>query len=82
MQKWGEENYYLLTNEELDRLPNDTIVETPGGSAIAIKDIKPLFRAESHLIYRESGIGYVEYGIRDPWNHPLKDLFLVFLLKS
>jgi hypothetical protein len=82
MYRWGEENYYLLTNEELDRLPVDTIVENPRGSAISIKDIKPIFRAESHLIYRESGIGYVEYGIRDPWNHPLKDLFLVFLLKS
>jgi hypothetical protein len=26
--------------------------------------------------------GHIAYGVNDPWNHPLKDLFLVFKLKQ
>jgi hypothetical protein len=22
--------------------------------------------------------GYTAFGVKDPWNHPLKDLFLIF----
>lgn len=84
MKKWEDDDndsIYLLTQEEIDYLPTDTVVDVVDGYKIQIKDIK------SHDLRHTleeigTGIKYTMFGVRDPWNHPCKELFMWFLLKS
>jgi hypothetical protein len=70
MQKW-DENLYLFTPEEIERIPDGTVLTCIDfGTAIKGKD----------HIDMDTRYGYTAFGVKDPWNHPLKDLFLIFKL--
>jgi hypothetical protein len=72
MVRW-DDKLYLLTPEEFDQLPDGVeLTCIDGETAIKGKntiDCDPRFR-------------HLAYGVNDPWNHSLKDLFLCFKLKS
>lgn len=68
MQKW-DKDLYLLTPDELAKIPNDTVLTCISGKNVIVGKDK---------IDLDTRFGCTAYGIRDPWNHPLKDLFLVF----
>ena len=69
---WSEEtNLYLFTQEEFELLPDGIELENIGGtSKIKGKD----------NIDQDTRWGYLVWGVVDPWNHPLKDWFVTFLL--
>ena len=72
MQAW-DEKLYLLTPEEFAQLPDGTELESISGNVkIKGKDV----------IDQDTRWGYLAFGVVDPWNHPLKDLFLLFKLKQ
>lgn len=72
MEKW-DEDLYLFTPEELARIPDGTVLTSINnknyikGKDYIDDDTMPL-----------SMFGHTAYGVKDPWNHPLKDLFLIF----
>ena len=70
MQKW-DENLYLFTPEELSRIPEGTV--------LTCIDTENYVKGKDHLD-DDTRFGHTAYGVRDPWNHPLKDLFLIFKL--
>ena len=72
MQPWDEE-LYLFTPEEVEQIPDGTeLYSIMGKSAVKGKDTIDL----------DTRFGHTAYGVKDPWNHPLKNLFLVFKLKQ
>lgn len=72
MVPW-DDKLYLLTPEEFDQVPDGTeLTCIDGETAIKGKD----------TIDQDIRFGHIAYGVNDPWNHPLKDLFLCFKLKS
>lgn len=72
MQRWSEESgLYLFTVEEFNRLPAGVEL-TCIDNTIAVKG-----KDEIDLDVR---FGHIAFGVKDPWNHPLKDIFLVFKL--
>ena len=74
MQLWSEEtNVYLFTPEEYEQLPSGFELTCIDGST-AIKSIDK--------VDGDTRFGHLAFGVKDPWNHPLKDLFLVFKLKQ
>jgi len=74
MIRWDEEtNLYLLTLEEYNQLPDGVELTSIGNNRL-IKG--------RDVIDTDQRWGYLAYGIVDPWNHPLKDLFLLFKLKQ
>jgi len=69
---WAD-NLYLLTPEEFEQLPAGVdMVSINGEKATKGKDYIDL----------DTRFVYLAYGINDPWNHKLKDLFLIFKLKQ
>lgn len=73
MQLWNEDGLYLFTREEYNQLPDGTELTSINGK-LKTKGID--------YIDMDVRSGYIAYGVQDPWNHPLKDLFLIFTLKS
>ena len=72
MHKWSDEdNLYLFTPEELARIPEGTV--------LTCIDMENYTKGKDH-IDMDTRYGYTAFGVRDPWNHPLKDLFLIFKL--
>ena len=70
MRKWSDEcDLYLFTPEELEKIPEGTVL-TCINEGIKGKD----------YVYIDTRYGYTAYGVKDPWNHSLKDLFLIFKL--
>lgn len=74
MQPWNDEGLYLFTPAEFEQIPDGTELECimAGEKAIKGKDYIDL----------DTRFGHIAYGVKDPWNHPLKDLFLIFKLKE
>lgn len=72
MHPW-DETLYLFTPEEFEQLP-DGIELTSINDTIKIKG-----KDEIDLDTRG---GHIAWGVKDPWNHPLKDIFLIFKLKQ
>ena len=70
MQRW-DDTLYLFTPEELARIPDGTVLTCiDGEESVKGKD----------YIDMDTRFGCTAYGVKDPWNHPLKDLFLIFKL--
>jgi len=74
MHPWNEE-LWLFTPKEYEQLPDGTeLYSVMSGDKIKIKG--------KDYIDMDTRWGHIAYGVKDPWNHPLKDLFLVFKLKQ
>jgi hypothetical protein len=73
MQLWSEEGLYLFTPDEYEQLPDGCELTCIDGS----KEVKG-----KDYIDMDTRFGHTAFGVRDPWNHPLKDLFLIFKLKE
>lgn len=74
MHPWNEE-LWLFTPEEYEQLPDGTeLYSVMSGDKIKIKG--------KDYIDMDTRWGHIAYGVKDPWNHPLKDMFLVFKLKQ
>ena len=73
MAPWDESGLWLFTPKELDSLPDGTELETISGN----KEIKGV----NELDY-ETRFGHTAYGIRNPFEHELKALFIEWRLKS
>lgn len=72
MKLWSKEsNLYLLTLEEFKQLPDGIELTSIGGDTV----IKGKDYIDDDTRFR-----HLAYGIVDPWNHPLKDKFLIFKL--
>lgn len=72
MAPWDKE-LYLFTPEEYEQLPDGIELTSIGGdSKVKGKD----------YIDQDVRFGHIAYGVKDPWNHELKDLFLIFKLKQ
>lgn len=68
-----ENDLWLLTREEFHQLPNGTeLTSIMGDKRVKGQDS---FNFDSRY-------GYLAYGVHDPFNHELKDLFLIFALKN
>lgn len=70
MVPW-EDGLYLFTQEEYDRLPIGTVLTCISGAEVT-KGID--------VVDADTRFGYLAYGVKDPWDHPLKHLFLMFKL--
>ena len=68
MQKW-DDDLYLFTPEELAKIPDGTVLTCIDGEESV--------KGKDH-IDMDTRFGCTAYGVKDPWNHPLKDLFLIF----
>lgn len=75
MKLWSEEtNLYLFTPEEFKQLPDGIDLDCITVGKKATKGID--------YIDLDTRFGHIAYGVKDPWNHPLKELFLIFKLKE
>ena len=74
MHPWNEE-LYLFTPEEFEQLPDGTELYS------IMSEDKPVIKGIDK-IDMDTRWNHIAYGVKDPWNHPLKDLFLVFKLKQ
>lgn len=73
MAPWDDE-LFLFTPEEYEQLP-DGIELTCIDGDIVVKGVDK--------IDMDTRFGHhTAFGVKDPWNHPLKHLFLVFILKQ
>jgi hypothetical protein len=72
MNYW-DERLALFTPEEYEQLPDGTELYSIGG--------KKLIKGKDY-IDQDTRFGYLAVGVVDPWDHPLKDLFLTFKLKQ
>jgi hypothetical protein len=76
MQLWSKDSgLYLFTVEEFNQLPDGIALESISGATkyyIKGKDKVDL----------DTRFGYLAFGVKDPWNHELKNLFLTFVLKE
>jgi len=76
MHRWddkGDNSLWLFTLEELKQIPSGTQLEDIGGhfSTTGVDRIDD-----------DTRFGYSAYGIRNPEQHALRDLFLQMKLKS
>lgn len=74
MQPWNEE-LWLFTPEEFEQLPDGT------GLYSIMADDPEVFKGRDEIDL-DTRFGHIAYGVKDPWNHPLKDLFLIFKIKQ
>jgi hypothetical protein len=76
MQLWSRESgLYLFTIEEFNQLPDGTALESISGAT-------KYYVKGTDAIDQDTRFGYMAFGVKDPWNHPLKNLFLTFQLKQ
>ena len=73
MHPW-DETLELFTPEEFDQLPDGT-------ELYSIMKDKTVIKGKDY-IDMDTRFGYLAYGVKDPWNHPLKNLFLIFKIKE
>lgn len=74
MHPW-DEKLWLFTPEEYEQLPNGIeLYSIMSGDKSVVKGVD--------TIDMDTRFGHIAYGVHDPWNHELKDLFLVFKLKQ
>ena len=74
MQLWSkEDDLHLFTIEEFKQLPD--------GTELTSINNKKVIKGKDYIDL-DIRFGHIAYGVTDPWNHPLKDLFLLFKLKS
>ena len=72
MHPWNG-TMWLFTPDEYEQLPDGLELKSiMGDTKIKGKD----------TIDMDTRWGHIAYGVEDPWNHPLKDLFLVFKIKQ
>lgn len=72
MQLWNEyTGLYLFTPEEYGKLPD--------GTELTCIDRTTSVKGKDYIDL-DTRFGHLAYGVKDPWNHPLKDLFLIFKL--
>ena len=72
MSPW-DDKLFLFTPEEYQQLPDGVVLDCISGEkATKGKD----------SIDMDTRFGHLAYGVVDPWNHELKDLFLLFKLKQ
>ena len=74
MQRWndeGSDSLWLITEEELNRLPDGIILECIDGKS---------YVKGADDIDLDSRFGHLAYGVRRPYEHAEKDLFLMFAL--
>jgi len=74
MAPWDHE-LYLFTPEEFEQLPDGTELYS------IVSNDRPVVKGRDN-IDMDTRFGHIAYGVKDPWNHPLKDLFLLFKLKA
>lgn len=74
MRPW-DDTLWLFTPEEYEQLPNGT-------ELYSIMEGDPVVVKGADKIDMDTRFGHIAFGVIDPWNHPLKDLFLVFKLKQ
>jgi hypothetical protein len=77
MRQWdgvSGRNLWLLTMAELEQVPDGTLLDCIIPSKEAVKGKDP--------IDDDTRGGYLAYGVIDPMNHELKDLFLLFMLAT
>ena len=76
MVRWsdkGDDSLWLLTAEELMQLPDGIVLSSiSGGKYVKGKD----------KIDDDTRGGYLAYGVINPFNHELKDQFLLFRLAT
>lgn len=70
---WQDDNLWLLSRYEFDQLPDGVEVTSIFGKT-AVKGVDD--------IDLETRFGYLAYGIKDPFNHPLKEQLLFFRLST
>ena len=74
MKLWSEKtNLYLFTPEEYEQLPYGFELTCINGTTKK-KDVD--------RVDGDTRFGHIAFGVTDPWNHPLKDLFLLFKIKE
>ena len=74
VQPWND-TLWLFTPEEYEQLPDGTeLYSIMAGDKPVVKGVDK--------IDMDIRFGHIAFGVHDPWNHPLKDLFLVFKLKQ
>jgi hypothetical protein len=72
MHPW-DENLELFTPEEFEQLPDGIeLTSISGDTKVKGKD----------TIDMDTRFGHIAYGVKDPWSHSLKDLFLIFKIKK
>ena len=74
MRKWmeeGDNSLWLLTPEELTKVPEGTVLESITGS-------KKVYGTDR--IDNDTRFGHLAYGVRNPFKHELKDIFLLMAL--
>jgi hypothetical protein len=75
MIKWSDEDdLYLFTPEEFEKLPNGFQLSGISGVGTYVKGVDS--------IDQDTRFGYLAFGVKDPWNHPEKNLFLTFVLSE
>jgi len=74
MKQWDKDStFWLLTVEEFKQLPNGVELESANG----VKAVKG-----RDLVAHDQRAKYIAWGIRDPFNHELSDLFKTFDINS
>lgn len=74
MQLWDEESkLYLFTLDEYNKLPDGIELESISGTS-KVKGVDK--------ISLDTRFGCLAYGVKDPWNHAEKHLFLTFILSE
>lgn len=74
MHPWDDE-LWLFTPDEYEQLPDGIeLYSVMSGDKVKIKG--------KDYIDMDTRWGHIAYGVKDPWTHPLKDLFLIFKLKQ
>lgn len=74
MIKWEDEDensLWLLTPEELTKVPDGTKLECIN---------KKMYTVGVDRIDDDIRYGHLAYGVRNPFNHKLKDIFLLMIL--
>jgi hypothetical protein len=67
----AETRLYLFTEKEFEQLPDGIELETIGGK----------FKVKGQdTIDLDTRMGYLAFGVRNPFEHEHKDLFLLFTL--
>ena len=74
MHPW-DETLWLFTPEEYEQLPDGIELYS------IMSGDKPVVKGKDN-IDMDTRFGHIAYGVHDPWNHALKDLFLIFKLKQ
>lgn len=76
MHRWdnkGDDTLWLITPEELTKIPNGTVLECINGKHYTVG----IDRIDDDVRF-----GHLAYGIRNPFNHELKHIFLLFTLSQ